>query len=268
VRIVRELDAEDAVGGLEDAARAGALFGDFQLAIDDRSTDFLRRGITSAYHPVGDDTPIGRGQRVLEERDWRRLLHLAHFDKSRGYAEYRDHYMATSGQLYWSDLHQLGTYVDGYHDQIDAHCGARGSEMISELYVPRAALPRFLQLAGEQLRARDANVIYATLRLIERDDLTTLAWAREPWACVVLNLHTEHTARAVSHTARAFRTLIDAALSLGGTYYLTYHRWATRDQVLAGHPALGALLRAKLAADPDERFQSDWYRHHRDLLSA
>ena len=36
-------------------------------------------------------------------------------------------------------------------------------------------------------------MIYGTVRLIERDDETVLAWAREPWACIIFNLHVDHT---------------------------------------------------------------------------
>ena len=38
-------------------------------------------------------------------------------------------------------------------------------------------------------------MIYGTVRLIERDDETFLAWARDRYACVIFNLHVEHTPR-------------------------------------------------------------------------
>ena len=63
----------------------------------------------------GDRRPIPDDQRSLSPRDWRRLLRLAHTDKSRAFAEYARYYMATDGQLYWSDTHQLADYLDGYH---------------------------------------------------------------------------------------------------------------------------------------------------------
>ena len=40
-------------------------------------------------------------------------------DKSQAFAEYARYYMATDGQLYWSDTHQLSDYPDGYHDDLD-----------------------------------------------------------------------------------------------------------------------------------------------------
>ena len=44
-----------------------------------------------------------------------RLLYLSHADKRRAFEDYAAYYLATSGQLYWSDTHQLGVYVDDYH---------------------------------------------------------------------------------------------------------------------------------------------------------
>jgi hypothetical protein len=49
----------------------------------------------------------------------------------------------------------------------------------------------------------------------------------------------------------------------GGSYYLTYHRWARKDQVGRCYPQLREFLNAKLRYDPEERFQSEWYRQLR-----
>ena len=140
--------------------------------------------------------------------------------------------------------------------------------MITELYVPRAELAGFLEAVRADIEAYDMNLIYGTVHLIERDDETVLAWARESWACVIFNLHTAHDAAALAVTAEHFRRLIERARERGGSYYLTYHRWATREQALACHPRLPEFLALKLQYDPEERFQSDWYRHHRALLAG
>lgn len=75
-----------------------------------------------------------------------------------------------------------------------------------------------------------------------------------------MNLHVEHTAVGIERTAVAFRRLIDLALEHGGSFYLTYHRWATRWQLVTAYPQLPAFLDAKLEHDPEDLFQSDWYR--------
>jgi hypothetical protein len=68
---------------------------------------------------------------------------------------------------------------------------------------------------------KEQDLIYGTIRLIERDDETVLAWAREPWACIIFNLHVTHTADGIARSADTFRALIDLAIAHGGSYYLT-----------------------------------------------
>jgi FAD/FMN-containing dehydrogenase len=265
-REVQMCSVHDLVARLEARQRAGCLYGDFQFSTDDKSDDFLCNGIMSCYMPVSHDGPPPVDQRTLSAEDWKRLVMLAHVDKGRAYRLYTAHYLATSGQRYASDRQQLAEYLDGYHHDLDrALCAPhRGSEMISELYVPRDRLSDFMADVAEDFRRHDVDLIYGTVRLIERDDESFLAWARERWACVIFNLHTVHTPAGIDRSAQAFRRLIDRAMALGGTYYLTYHRWATREQVMACHPRLRDFLRLKLAHDPEERFQSDWYRHYRE----
>jgi hypothetical protein len=83
---------------------------------------------------------------------------------------------------------------------------------------------------------------------------------------VIFNLHVRHDQAGQAHAAEAFRRLIDMAVARGGSYYLTYHRHATRAQVEACHPRFREFLALKLRHDPTERFQSDWYRHYRDAF--
>jgi FAD/FMN-containing dehydrogenase len=267
-RRVEVLTLEELLRVPEERDTASWLFGDFQYSIDEASPDFLKRGVFSAYHRIDDNLPVPEEQKQLRAVDWERLIHLAHTDRARVFQEYSAYYLSTNGQRYWSDTHQLSTYLDSYHTALDQRLGAKqcGSEMITELYVPRAALKGFMERAAELLRSHQIPVIYGTIRLIERDTETFLAWAREPWACVIFNLHIDHTPAAIEDAADAFRALIDAALDFGGSFFLTYHRWARRDQIERAYPQFADFLARKDLHDPEHRFQSDWWRHHRKLF--
>ena len=48
---------------------------------------------------------------------------------------------------------------------------------------------------------------------------------------------------------------------------MTYHRWANREQLERCYPKFKGFLKLKKQYDPEERFQSDWYRHYRDLFA-
>jgi FAD/FMN-containing dehydrogenase len=254
----------------EERIRDGFLYGDFQFAIDPTSDEFLRRGVFSCYRPVEHAEAPPEGQRALSTDDWQGLIHLAHTDKARAWELYSTHYLATSGQLYYSDAHQLADYTDGYHRDLDARLGSTdaATEMITEIYVPRDRLVDFMAAVAEDFRGHDVSLIYGTIRLVECDKESVLAWATEPWACIIFNLCTVHTPAGLERSADAFRRLIDRGLERDGKFYLTYHRWATREQVAASYPQLPEFLRQKRRHDPAERFQSEWYRHYRAMFAG
>ncbi len=269
-RVVDIITLDRLMPAMAERIAAGYLYGDFQFAIDAHSPDFLHRGVFSCYRPVDDAQPMPAEHKELGATDWKRLTYLAHADPTRAFEAYAGYYLSTSGQLYWSDTHQLSIYLDNYHEELDRELNApvKCTEMITELYVPRARLAEFMARAATDLRPRGVPVIYGTIRLIERDTESAMAWAREDFACVIFNLHTEHSATGVVRAADAFRALIDLALDCGGSYYLTYHRWARADQVARAYPQFAEFLRQKTAHDPQHRFQSDWWRHYQAMFPA
>ena len=139
--------------------------------------------------------------------------------------------------------------------------------MITKIYVPRPSLAGFLARVRRDFRAHQVELIYGTIRLIERDEESFLTWARDSYACIIFNLHADHTPDGLAKVADDFRRLIDRAIEYGGSYYLTYHRWAARRQVETCHPRFVEFLRLKRRYDPEERFQSDWYRHYKAMFA-
>jgi len=245
----------------------GFEYGDCQFATDPGSGEFLRAGVFSCYRPVANDTPLAAGQKELSDADWAALLNLAHTDGSKAFERYVGYYLTTTGQVYWSDTHQLSTYLNDYHRALDLRLGGpRATEMITEIYVPRPALAGFFGDVREAFRANGVPIVYGTVRLIDEDTETFLPWARESWACTIFNLHVEHTPAGIERSADAFRALIDMALRRNGSYFLTYHRHARREQVEAAYPKFASFLEQKRKYDPDERFQSEWWRHYRRMF--
>jgi FAD/FMN-containing dehydrogenase len=248
----------------------GYLYGDFQFATDSRRESFLSDGVFSCYRPVDPSTQITENPTRFQPKDWARLIYWAHKNKRLAFDAYSKRYLATSGQVYWSDWQLSAAYIDNYHEAVDRrlHAKVKGSEMITEIYVPRDSLVAFMEDAKQTLRMRGANVIYGTVRLIERDDESFLCWAKQSYACVIFNLHVDHTAEGVATAAESFRGLIDRAIRYDGSFYLTYHRFATRQQVEACYPQFKEFLALKLKYDPKELFQSDWYRHYKCVFRA
>ena len=268
-RVVEVRDIAGLPAAFAGRIRDGFLYGDFQYSIDDSSDGFLRRGVFSCYRPVADSTPIPERQRELSERDWTELLYLAHADKAEAFKRYAGYYLKTNRQLYWSDEHQMSIYPDYYHREIDRRLGIRprATEAITEIYCERGALERFMADVRDDARRYETEIIYGTIRLIEEDKESFLAWAKKPYACVIFNLHIVHTREGIRRAAGAFRRLIDFGIKHGGSYYPTYHKYATKRQVETCYPQFPEFLKLKRKYDPAEVFQSDWYRHYRKMFS-
>jgi FAD/FMN-containing dehydrogenase len=267
-RVVGLLSLPELVRGFEKRVAQGYTFGDFQFATDPGMAGFMSDGIFSCYRPIDNATPIGNDQIRLSQADWRRLLYLAHVNKRQAFREFTDFYLRSSGQVYWNDTHQLNIYLDDYHRALDQHLGAcvPGTEMITELYVPRHRLVAFMAAVREDFRAHEVNFIYGTIRLIQRDRDAFLKWAKEDYACVIFNLHVDHHPAGLARSGEDFRRLIDRAIEQGGSYFLTYHRHARRDQLLTCYPEIPEFMRRKRHWDPEGRFASDWSRHCEQLL--
>jgi FAD/FMN-containing dehydrogenase len=263
-RVVEVRSVDGLAKAFAERAGDGFLYGDFQYAIDETSDDFLRRGVFSCYRPVDPATPVPTGQKELQEREWVELLTLAHHAKGEAFRRYAGHYVATNGQVYWADDAQMSVYPENYHATLDKRVGAKvkATEAITEIYCERDHLERFMQEVRDYARRDKVDIIYGTIRLIEQDRESFLAWARKPYACVIFNVHVEHTTSGLIKAGDVFRRLIDIGLKYGGSYFPTYNRYALRRQVDACYPQLRELFKLKLKYDPQKLFQSEWYRYY------
>jgi FAD/FMN-containing dehydrogenase len=267
-RTVEVIEVRDLIDKVQSRIGEGYEFGDCQYSTDFSDLGQSHRGVFSCYKPPERAGDLKEGGRKLTAEDWTKLIYLGHLDKRRAFETYAAHYLATDGQVYWSDTHQLSNNFDGYHAVLDKQLNSqhKGSEMITEVYVRRERLTDFLRAARKAVHDHGINLIYGTIRFIEKDDVTFLAWAKEQSTCVLCNLHVDHTEHGLKTATDHARRLIQIAVDHGGRYFPTYHRWATRQQVVAAYPQITDFLKLKKKYDREERFQSEWYRHYRQMF--
>jgi FAD/FMN-containing dehydrogenase len=267
-RVVRLIPVKDLLREIEPRLREGCEYGDCQYSTDLETEAASHPGVFACYRPVPDDTPIPMEQKQLSKERWTELYLLARTDKKKAFEAYSTYYLSTNGQLYWSDTNQLAGTLDYYHEGLKLlPAEQKGTEMITEAYVRREELVPFLADVRRDFIEHKVDPTYGTIRFIEKDTESFLSWAREPYVCIVCNLHVVHTDAGKQKAIEDFRRIIDRAIQHGGRYFLTYHRWATRRQVETCYPQLVAFLRLKKKYDAQERFQSEWYRHYKEMFT-
>ncbi len=267
-RVVQVIAVKEFLPAVQRRIKEGFEYGDCQYSTDLNSDAASHPGVFSCYRPVPMDRPIPKAQKQLSRKEWTELYRLARTNKRKAFEVYARYYLSTSGQIYWSDTSQLAGTLDYYHEGLKLlPPDQKGTEMITEAYVPRDELVPFLADVRRDFIKHKVDPTYGTIRLIEKDGESFLAWARESYMCIVCNLHVVHTEAGRKKAVEDFRRIIDRAIERRGRYFLTYHRWATRKQVETCYPQFVEFLRLKRKYDPQERFQSDWYRHYKDMFA-
>jgi FAD/FMN-containing dehydrogenase len=237
----------------------GFVEGDCQYSADLSGDAESHPGVFPCYEPVAAETPITEKPVRFSADDWAELYRLMRTDKRKAFDVYSKQYAKTDGQVYWSDTHQLAGDFVGHRAAVEAD---KGTEMITEVYLTHDSLMPFFRVIRADLAERKADITYGTIRFIEADEETFLPWARERSVCVVCNLHVRHTEEGITKAKADFRKILDRVVEFKGSFFLTYHRWATPDQVSACYPKIRDFFRLKRKYDPSERFQSEWYRQY------
>ena len=224
---------------------------------------FLRTAILTAYRPAArqpNPLPPGRGQGVVGELS--RAIFRAQTGSDAG------------KQLRWRAETELSSVLAGAttrNSLLDVPVAAlaswdrRRTDILHEYFVPPDALDAFLGDCRRLIPSSRQDLLNVTLRWVEADRLTTLAYAPEPRIAAVMFFSQEKTAAAEADMRDLTRSLIDAALSVGGSFYLPYRLHARPDQRLKAYPGLPAFVAAKRRLDPKLRFRNQmwdaWFAH-------
>lgn len=128
--------------------------------------------------------------------------------------------------------------------------------VLLEYFVPVARLQQFCQLMAEIFQRHKVNVINVSVRHAKADPGSYLAWAREEVFALVVYYKQRTGIKEKQAVAVWTRELIDAVLSVNGTYYLPYQAHATCEQFHRAYPNAKKLLKLKGKYDPDFRFRN------------
>jgi FAD/FMN-containing dehydrogenase len=130
------------------------------------------------------------------------------------------------------------------------------TDILHEYFVSPARFPEFVKACQAVIPASYQQLLNITLRFVNTDRDSVLAYATEPRIAAVMLFSQEKTVRGESDMARMTEALIGRVLDIGGTYYLPYRPHASLAQLSRGYPRAAAFVAAKRAADPDLLFRN------------
>jgi FAD/FMN-containing dehydrogenase len=136
------------------------------------------------------------------------------------------------------------------------------TDILHEYFVPRGSLSTFVDKMGQIIQRHNGNLLNVTVRSVDQDLDTLLCYARQPVVSTVLLFHQRRDSAADEKMSAMTRELIDAALDVGGSYYLPYRPHASIDQFRRAYPRSQEFFALKKRWDPDEVFQNQFYLNY------
>jgi hypothetical protein len=137
-----------------------------------------------------------------------------------------------------------------------ANNDSKRTDILHEYFVAPDQFEDFLHVCRDVIPKAKAEFINVTLRYVDADRTSRLAYAPDPRISAVMSFSQAMTTDGEVDMMVMTERLIDAVLSIGGTFYLPYRLHARRDQVEQAYPASSAFIARKREYDPGLLFRN------------
>ena len=134
------------------------------------------------------------------------------------------------------------------------------TDILHEYFVPPERFADFLGITRLVLARSHADLLNVTVRLVEADPHSVLAYAPARRLALVMAFSQAKTPAGERDMRETTVAFIEQVLDLGGSYYLPYRLHAQRDQLARAYPGWEAFVTAKRRADPGGVFQNALWR--------
>ncbi|MEH2062946.1 MAG: FAD-binding oxidoreductase [Nostoc sp.] len=133
------------------------------------------------------------------------------------------------------------------------------TDILHEYFIPPKSLEGFLKQCRTIIPKYQGDLLNVTVRNVHQDNDSFLKYAdREVFGLVML-FHQQRTPEGEAKMQVMTEKLIEAALAVGGRYYLPYRLHATPEQFRRAYPQAAKFFALKRKYDPNGVFQNYFY---------
>ncbi len=134
------------------------------------------------------------------------------------------------------------------------------TDILHEYFIPRDRITDFVAGMRTLVKERDINMLNASVRVVQKEQ-GLLTYAPEEAFSVVLFINQPLTQAGHEKMRADTMALIDLAHEHGGRFFLPYQLYYTDAQLRTSYPNLDEFIARKRTYDPDERLQTNFWRH-------
>ena len=136
------------------------------------------------------------------------------------------------------------------------------TDILHEYFIAPARFAEFVRACKEVIPSSFQELLNITLRFVDTDKDSILAYATEPRIAAVMLFSQEKSVRAEADMARMTSALIERVLAIGGTYYLPYRPHATLDQFRRAYTRHEEFIAKKKTFDPTLAFRNGLWENY------
>ncbi len=174
---------------------------------------------------------------------------------------------------FWSLQKEYFEQVDG--DLITRNNAMRGeskfleyeaendTDVLQEYFVPVDGFADYIDDLRDVLSEEDLNLLNITVRYVNHEEGPVLSYSDEELFALVLLINQGLSEQEQKKTERIVRKMVDVTLDHGGSYYLPYMSYPTREQLHRAYPRADEFFSKKLEYDPEERFTNFFYEEYK-----
>ena len=136
------------------------------------------------------------------------------------------------------------------------------TDILQEYFIPYDRMPEFVDGLRDVVRRNKANLLNVTIRTVHKDRVTALPYAKEDMFGFVLYFNVGFDDKDNEILKETTTGLIDVAERAGGTYYLPYQLFYSKEQLRKAYPEVDGFFTAKNKYDPIGLFSNKFYEKY------
>ncbi len=138
----------------------------------------------------------------------------------------------------------------------------KDTDILQEYFVVPSKMTEFVDGLRSIVQKNNANLLNVTIRIVPKDSVTALPYAKEDMLAFVLYFNQKLNVEESSVVEKTTIDMIDLTASLGGTFYLPYQLYYSPEQLRTSYPEVDDFFAAKRRYDSEGVFSNAFYEKY------
>ena len=139
----------------------------------------------------------------------------------------------------------------------------KNTDILQEYFIPMNRFVEFVDSLRGIIQKEHINLLSITIRYVPQDKESFLPYAKENSFAFVLYVNQGLDENEIKRTQMWTRGIVDLALGYGGSYYLPYQLYPTKEHLIKSYLEFNEFINRKQKYDPEERFINKLYEQYR-----